>query len=67
VVGPNGDSVLAFVEEHYGAGHHKFSNTMTMNSWNAAANLTLSYDFSSKISVNGALGVGFTAATLKKS
>ena len=66
VFGPNRDSVLALIKEHYDAGHHKFSNTMTMNSWNAAANLTLSYDFSSKISINGALGVGFTAATLKK-
>jgi hypothetical protein len=66
VVGPNGGSVLALVEEHYGAGHHIFSNTMTINSWNAAAKLTLSYDFSSKISINGALGVGFTAATLNK-
>ena len=65
VVGPNLDSVLDFVEEHYNAGHHKFSNTMTMNSWNAAVNLTLSYDFSPKISVNGALGVGFSSATLK--
>jgi hypothetical protein len=66
VVGANRDSVVAFVEEHYGAGHHKFSNIMTMNSWNAAANLTLSYHFSSKISVCGALGVGFAAITLKE-
>ena len=66
VFGPNRDSVLALIKEHYDAGHHKFSNTMTMNSWNAAANLTLSYNFSSKISINGALGVGFTAAKLKK-
>lgn len=65
VFGPNRDSVLALIKEHYDAGHHKFSNTMTMNSWNAAANLTLSYNFSSKISINGALGVGFTAAKLK--
>ena len=66
LVGPNGGSVFALVEEFYGAGQHKFSNTMTMNSWNAAANLTLSYNFSSKISVNGGLGVGFTAVTLKE-
>jgi hypothetical protein len=66
LIGPNVDSVHALVEEHYGAGHHKFSNTMTMNSWNAAANLTLSYNFSSKISVNGGLGVGFSAVTLKE-
>lgn len=66
LVGPNGNSVLAFVEEHYGAGHHKFSNTMTMESWNAAANLTLWHDFSPKFSVNGGLGAGFTAVTLKE-
>jgi len=65
VVGPNRDSVLGLVGQYYGAGQHTFSNTMTMNSWNAAINLTLSYDFSSKISVNGALGAGFTAVTLK--
>ena len=65
VVGPNRDSVLGLVGQYYGAGKHTFSNTMTMNSWNAAVNLTLSYDFSSKISVNGALGAGFTAVTLK--
>ncbi len=65
VVGPNRDSVLSLVGQYYGAGKHTFSNTMTMNSWNAAVNLTLSYDFSSKISVNGALGAGFTAVTLK--
>jgi|GEM_PF-3433939 len=66
IVGANGDSVVAVVDEHYKAGHHTFSNTMTKNSWNAAANLTLSYDISSKISVNGALGVGFSAVTLKE-
>ena len=66
VVGANRDSVVAFVEEHYGAGHHKFSNNMTMNSWNAAVNFTLSYHFSSKISVRGALGFGFAAITLKE-
>jgi hypothetical protein len=65
IVGANGDSVIAFVEEHYGAGHHEFSNKMTMNSWNAAANLTLSYGITSKISINGAVGIGFTAITLK--
>lgn len=64
--GPNANAVIALVEEHYGAGHHKFSNTMTMNSWNVATNLTLSYDFSTKISVNGGLGIGFTAVKLKE-
>ena len=59
------DSLFSLVGQYYGAGKHTFSNTMTMNSWNAAVNLTLSYDFSSKISVNGALGAGFTAVTLK--
>jgi hypothetical protein len=39
---------------------------MTRNSWNAATNFTLSYDISSKISVNGALGVGFAAISLKE-
>ncbi len=39
---------------------------MTIASWNAAANLTLSYEFSPKISVNGALGVGFSAISLKE-
>jgi opacity protein-like surface antigen len=66
LVGPNADSVHSFVEEHYGAGHHKFSNSMTMKSWNAAANLTLSYDFSPKFSIHGGLGIGFTALTLKE-
>jgi hypothetical protein len=65
LVGPNRNSVLALVDKYYGSGNHRFSNTLTMNSWNAATNLTLSYDFSSKISVNGGLGVGFTAVTLK--
>ncbi|MBM3918617.1 MAG: hypothetical protein FJ344_03815 [Sphingomonadales bacterium] len=64
--GLNGDSVHHLVEEHYGAGHHKFENTMTMNSWNAAANLVLSYDFSTKFSVNCGLGIGFSAVTLKE-
>jgi opacity protein-like surface antigen len=66
IVGANGDSVVDFVDEHYKAGHHTFSNTMTRNSWNAAANFTLSYDISSNISVNGAIGVGFAAITLKE-
>ena len=44
VFGPNRDSVLALIKEHYDAGHHKFSNTMTMSSWNAAANYIVSYD-----------------------
>jgi hypothetical protein len=66
IVGVNGDSVVDFVDEHYKAGHHTFSNTMTRNSWNAATNFTLSYDISSKISVNGALGVGFAAISLKE-
>ena len=65
LVGPNGDSVIEFVDEHYGAGLHQFSNTMKMNSWNAAVNFTLSYDLSSKISINGALGFGFAAVSLK--
>jgi len=65
VRGPNADSVRYLVEEHYGAGHHKFENTMTKNSWNAAANLVLSYDFSRNVSVNGGLGIGFSAVTLK--
>lgn len=64
VSGPNGDSVLVFVEEHYAAGHHTFSNSMTQASWNAALNLTLTYNLSSSISVVGACGVGFTAITL---
>lgn len=62
--GPNATSVYAFVEEHYGAGNHKFENTMTMSSWNAAANLTLSYNLSTKVSVNGGLGLGFSAVKL---
>ncbi len=65
VIGAIGDSVLILVEEHYGAGHHTFDNSMKLSSWNAAANLTLSYAFSSKISLNGGLGVGFSAVTLK--
>jgi hypothetical protein len=64
--GSNANAVYALVEEHYGAGHHKFSNTMTMNSWNAATNLTLSYDFSTNFSVNGGLGIGFSAVKLRE-
>jgi hypothetical protein len=63
--GSNAASVYALVEDHYGAGHHKFENTMTVSSWNAAANLTLSYDLTTKISVNGGLGLGFSAVNLK--
>lgn len=66
LAGSNANDVHDLVEEHYGAGHHKFSNTMTKNSWNAATNLTLSYDFSTKISVNGGLGIGFSAVRLKE-
>jgi opacity protein-like surface antigen len=66
LVGPNVDSVLALIEEEFSPGHHKFSNSMIMDSWNAAVNGTLSYDFSSKFSLNGGIGVGFTAVTLKK-
>ena len=65
LVGPNGDSVIEFVDEHYGAGLHQFSNTMKMNSWNAAVNFTMYYELSSKISINGALGFGFAAVSLK--
>lgn len=65
LVGPNEDSVIEFVAEHYGAGLHQFSNTMKMNSWNAAVNFTLSYDLSTKISVNGAVGLGFAAVSFK--
>lgn len=54
------------VEEHYGAGHHVFANSMKLSSWNAAASLTLSYALSEKISLNGGLGVGFSAVTLKE-
>ena len=64
--GPNGDSVVAFIDEHYGAGKHRFSNSMPLDSWNTAVNFTLSYDISSKISANGAIGLGFTAMTLKE-
>lgn len=64
--GSNANAVQAYVEKHYGTGHHKFSNTMTMNSWNAATSLTLSYDFSTKISVNGGLGIGFSAVKLRE-
>lgn len=66
LAGSNANAVRDLVEEHYAAGHHKFSNTMKMNSWNAATNLTLSYDFSTKISVNGGLGIGFCALKLKE-
>lgn len=66
LAGSNANAVHALVEEHYGAGHHKFSNTMTMNSWNAATNFTLSYDFSTKISVNSGLGIGFSAVKLRE-
>jgi hypothetical protein len=65
IVGPNGDSVLELVNKYYGAGKHRFSNTMKMNSWNAAVNFTMSYDLSSKISINSALGFGFAAVSLK--
>lgn len=65
ISGSNLDSVVALVEEHYGAGHHEFSNTMTMSTWNAAGNFTLSFALSSKISINTALGLGFSAVTLK--
>ncbi len=63
--GANADSVIEFVEEHYGPGHHTFSNTMTMTSLNAAVNLTLSYSITPKISINTALGLGFSAITLR--
>jgi hypothetical protein len=64
VVGPNPGEVEALVEEHYGAGHHSFSNSMTMTSWNAATNLTLNYGISTKVSLCGALGAGFTAVSM---
>jgi opacity protein-like surface antigen len=66
LVGPNGVSVVKFVDEHYGAGLHKFANAMKINSWNAAANFTLSYDLLAKVSINGALGLGFAAVSLKE-
>lgn len=62
--GVNQDSVIEFVEEHYGAGHHTFSNTMTIATWNAAVNLTLAYSISPKVSINSGLGLGFSAMTL---
>jgi len=65
VVGANAEKVIEFVDEHYGKGHHNFSNSMTMTSWNTAGNFTLSYTFNEKISFNTALGVGFSAIMLK--
>ena len=65
VVGPNKDSVEMLVEEHYGAGHHRFSNTMTMSSWNAAGNVVFAITASPRVSFNAAFGLGFSAITLK--
>ena len=65
IVGPNQDSVLALVSTAFAAGQHRFENSMTMNSWNAATNLIFSYDVSTDISINGGLGVGFSAITMK--
>lgn len=65
VVGPNKDSVEAFVEEHYGAGLHRFSNKMTMSSWNAAGNVVFAITASPRVSFNTAFGLGFSALTLK--
>lgn len=65
VVGPNADSVEAFVDEHYAAGEHRFSNTMVMSSWNAAGNLVFSVPLSTRFSFNAAMGLGFSAITLK--
>jgi len=65
IVGPNQDSVLSLVSAAFAAGQHRFENSMTINSWNAASNLIFSYDVSTDISINGGLGVGFSAITLK--
>lgn len=65
IVGQNQDSVLSLVNAAFAAGQHRFENSMTMNSLNAATNLIFSYDVSTDISINGGLGVGFSAITMK--
>lgn len=65
VNGPNADSVVDFVEHHYGAGEHQFSNKMTMSSWNAAGNVVFAITVSPRVSLNTAFGLGFSAITLK--
>ena len=67
VTNVNGDSlnyIIELVEEHYGAGHHKFSNKMEMTSLNTAINFTLSYSINDKVSIYGALGLGFSVLTM---
>lgn len=65
VVGPNADSVTDFVKHHYGAGEHRFSNVMVMSSWNAAGNLVFAVTLSPRVTFNSAMGLGFSAITLK--
>lgn len=65
VVGPNADSVADFVKDHYAAGEHRFSNTMVMSSWNAAANLVFAVTLSPRVTFNAGMGLGFSAITLK--
>ncbi len=67
VTNVNGDSlnyIIELVEEHYGAGHHKFSNKMEMTSLNTAINFTLGYSINDKVSIYGALGLGFSGLTM---
>ncbi len=64
VHGDSLDYVLELVEEHYSAGHHKFSNKMEMTSFNAAVKFTLGYSITNKVSITSALGIGFCGITM---
>lgn len=65
VNGPKGDSVRMFVAEHYSTGHHTFTNTADMATWNATANIGAAYALNEKLSLSLSLGLGFTSMTLK--
>jgi hypothetical protein len=62
--GDNEAEVIEFVEEHYGAGHHRFANTMNMESWNVAGNFTLTTQITQKSSIHAGFGFGFSNVLL---
>lgn len=62
--GPNGAEVIEFVHEHYGAGHHTFSNTMNIEAWNLSGNFILTLAVRPKASLYTGFGFGFSGVSL---
>lgn len=63
--GPNGNEVIDFVNEHYGAHHHIFENEMNLNFYSTTGKIILQKSLNEKTSIETSLGFGVTLLEAK--